>query len=844
MKLRAIKTNPFFLTLLTVSLLFGTTIKAQTFRARYNTSMTSNTNGFYEYLPQGYSATGTTLYPLIISAHGMMEYGSGSTTSLPEVLANGLPKVISKGQFPTSFYVGGKAYKFIVLAPQFKSSASAATINGIIDYALKNYKVDPKRIYLTGLSAGGGTVAAAAADLTVGKRIAAVVQFAGTLTPSLERAKNIVANNVAYWGLHHKYDNQVSSTKTINMVSYILQVKSTFPVKKTVPNLEGHYSCWTPRYPPSWTEGGLNIYQWMLQFARGTVPTTTTNALPVANAGSDKTISLPTVSVTLSGSGTDADGSIAKYTWTKTSGPTSYSFSSTSIASPTVSALVAGTYTFRLTVTDSKGATDYDDVNVVVNASNVAPKANAGLDKTITLPTSSVTLSGSGTDADGSISKYTWTKTAGPSTYTFSSTTVANPTVSGLVAGTYTFRLTVTDSKGATGYDDINVIVKSATVTTYAVPGKVEAENYANMSGVEKQTTTDADGGENVAYIDQNDWMDYSVKTSASGTFNVTFRLASSSTTGSQFQVRNSSGTALATVTVPYTGGFQVWKSVTVPVKLVSGTQTLRLYSTNAARWNINYMSFAASTITSVTTTTATKVEAENYGGMEGVGTQTAGDAGGGENVAYIDQDDWMWYSVNIATAGTYTFTFRVASASTGAKFAVYDKYNSVSSVVSTVSVPNTGGWQTWKDVTASINLKAGTHIFTIYSTATPRWNFNYFKYGLTTSTTTSTTTSMVQSEDVALMATEESAAETSTLSVSPNPFSDKFVLQVNNPYTGTMKVQLVDLNGVVRKEFQVAKNVAGSMQTYLSAGTLTAGTYFIKAQLGTWTQSTKVVKL
>ena len=76
-------------------------------------------------------------------------------------------------------------------------------------------------------------------------------------------------------------------------------------------------------------------------------------------------------------------------------------------ASTTVTALVQGVYQFQLKVTDNDGATDADIVQITVYAANIAPTANAGIDQSITLPTSTVSLSGSGTDTDGTISNYT-----------------------------------------------------------------------------------------------------------------------------------------------------------------------------------------------------------------------------------------------------------------------------------------------------------------------------------------------------------------------------------------------------------------------------------------------------
>jgi hypothetical protein len=93
---------------------------------------------------------------------------------------------------------------------------------------------------------------------------------------------------------------------------------------------------------------------------------------------------------------------------------------------------------------------------------NQSPTANAGSNQTVTLPASSASLSGSGSDADGSITAYAWTKISGPSGSTITSPASQNTSVTGLVQGTYVFRLTVTDDDAATGTDDVQVTVNSA----------------------------------------------------------------------------------------------------------------------------------------------------------------------------------------------------------------------------------------------------------------------------------------------------------------------------------------------------------------------------------------------
>src|SRR6478672_475387 len=256
------------------------------------------------------------------------------------------------------------------------------------------------------------------------------------------------------------------------------------------------------------------------------------NVAPIVNAGSSQVITLPVNSVTLNGTASDPDGTIATYAWTKVTGGAA-TITSPSTASTTITGLVQGSYNFRLTVTDNLGASSSSDVTVTVNGNNQPPVVNAGTDQTITLPTNNVTLTATASDADGSVASYTWTKTAG-GTATINTPSSLTTTVSGLVQGSYTFRLTVTDNQGAVSTDDVNVIVNDQ-----PAPGsgtRIEAENWTAMSGVLTEACSDAGGTLDVGWIDNGDWMDYTINVPAAGSFTLNLRIASPNN-GAQFLI-------------------------------------------------------------------------------------------------------------------------------------------------------------------------------------------------------------------------------------------------------------------------------------------------------------------
>jgi K319-like protein len=188
------------------------------------------------------------------------------------------------------------------------------------------------------------------------------------------------------------------------------------------------------------------------------------NKVPVADAGQPKTITLPDSAV-VSGSGTDADGKVVAYLWSQVSGPANSTIVNPGANSTIIRFTVPGSYLFQFMVTDDNGATGVDTVSVLVTGSkiegNKIPVANAGPNKTITLPDSAV-VTGTGTDADGKVVAYLWSQVSGPASSTIVNPGAPSTSFQFTVAGSYIFQLLVVDDKGATGVDTMSVLVKPA----------------------------------------------------------------------------------------------------------------------------------------------------------------------------------------------------------------------------------------------------------------------------------------------------------------------------------------------------------------------------------------------
>jgi predicted esterase len=138
---------------------------------------------------------------------------------------------------------------------------------------------------------------------------------------------------------------------------------------------------------------------------------------------------------------------------------------STSTATYSLGNLNAGDRIYFAVDRDGDYTVDCTEVTFTIQtgAANQAPVVNAGGDKSITLPQNSVALTGSATDADGTVVSYNWTQQSGPSTAAITNASSTTCTVGNLIAGTYIFRLTARDNGNATGYKDVTVTVQPAT---------------------------------------------------------------------------------------------------------------------------------------------------------------------------------------------------------------------------------------------------------------------------------------------------------------------------------------------------------------------------------------------
>ncbi|PWU01541.1 MAG: hypothetical protein C5B52_07205 [Bacteroidetes bacterium] len=228
-----------------------------------STTINANCKGFYSAVPGHYDSN-SRKYPLMVFIHGVGELGNG-TTDLPKVLNNAMPNLIKNGKFPANFVVNNQNYSFIVISPQFVAWPSADDVNAVVNYAIANYRVDTSRVYVTGLSMGGGATWDYAVKYS--SRVAALVPMCGASSPSMSKAQSIANTNLPVWAFHNEDDPTVSVNNTKGWVTDINSYNPNPLARMTLWPTGGH-NAWSKASDPTYTENNMNIYEWMLQYHR------------------------------------------------------------------------------------------------------------------------------------------------------------------------------------------------------------------------------------------------------------------------------------------------------------------------------------------------------------------------------------------------------------------------------------------------------------------------------------------------------------------------------------------------------------------------------------------------
>jgi len=207
-------------------------------------------------------------YPLLVFLHGSGEKGNSATdpAQLARVLKNGPPKLIQNRLWNPD-------YPMLVASPQAVSGWNASEIHNFIEYLMENYRINPERIYLSGLSMGGyGTFNYLTTYGNEGY-VAAAVPICGSGNPS----KVEKCSQIPIWAFHGEEDTTVRPSGSIDFVTAFNNQDPAprYAAKLTLYPGVTHNS-WSRTYDgsgmgqesPDYDAFHISIYSWMFQYKK------------------------------------------------------------------------------------------------------------------------------------------------------------------------------------------------------------------------------------------------------------------------------------------------------------------------------------------------------------------------------------------------------------------------------------------------------------------------------------------------------------------------------------------------------------------------------------------------
>ena len=138
-----------------------------------------------------------------------------------------------------------------------------------------------------------------------------------------------------------------------------------------------------------------------------------------------------------------------------------------------------------------------------------------------------------------------------------------------------------------------SLVVDNNLRTRLLIPGKIQAEDFNNQSGLETENTSDTGAGQNIGYTDAGDYAEYLIYISDSGNYNLNTRTAAQSNAGKiELELINNQGTqSLSIIDLPITGGWQSWQTTSTQTVLNTGIYTLKMKVLKSG-FNLNWFDF------------------------------------------------------------------------------------------------------------------------------------------------------------------------------------------------------------------------------------------------------------
>lgn len=250
--------------------------------------------------------------------------------------------------------------------------------------------------------------------------------------------------------------------------------------------------------------------------------------------------------------------------------------------------------------------------------------------------------------------------------------------------------------------------------------GGIQFQRTGDLSSLATQFVAGITEGFQTVRVDMNKPL-AGAQTPASGDFRLFVNGAAISVTGAAFSASGNRSVELSTsasfraddvITVSYTG---------TDLQATDGT-TLETFTNRPVQNTI-----------AIVHPVPGIVQAEDYFKQEGIELENTNDAGGGQNIGFLDPADFLDYYIDVDRTGTYMVDYRTASESASTlKMQLVDAAGTVTDL-HTISIPATGGWQTWQTISALATLPAGTHTMRLLVVQGPV-NVNYFDFSFLTS--------------------------------------------------------------------------------------------------------------